>query len=316
MGPFKRLAAAFVMSMCSEGAIAQIADEPDWAHSRFGEADRIGAANHLSANGVVAAAGLVKTGKVYQLGVKTGPETPAFGDSRSYTVERIPSGADITTHDGSERPTAFDEKVTLSMGIGTQIDGLAHLGIDNRAYNGVPYTELADSRELDTAGIPPFVTRGVLIDMTKHFGVDALAAGQAFNEAEIKAAADAQGVTIKTGDVVLFHTGWMGAHMESDPDTFRSQQPGIGYGGAVYLSELGVVAIGADTVALEAIPFEDMRKPFIVHQTMLAKYGVYVLETIDTRELAADGLKEFMFVAAPPRFEGTVQIVVNPVAIG
>lgn len=315
MGPMKRLAAAVAMSFCSEGAIAQVADHPAWWDSPYGEEDRIGAANNMSAEGVKQAAGLVKTGKVYELGVKTGPSTPAFGNSRTYTVERLFNG-DPARVDGNERVTSFDERVTTSMGIGTQIDGLAHLGVDNHAYNGVPYTELTDSFELHTADIPPFVTRGVLIDMTKHFGVDSLEAGQAFNEAEIKAAASAQGVTINKGDVVLFHTGWMGAKMESDPDLYRSQQPGIGLGGAEYLSDLGVVAIGADTVALEVIPFEDPTKVFVVHQTMLAKRGVYVLETIDTRGLAADGAKEFMFVAAAPRMEGTVQIVVNPVAIG
>ena len=315
MGPIKRLAAAFAMSMCSEGAIAQVADHPAWWDSPYGEEDRIGAANNLSADGVKSAARLVKTGKVYQLGVKTGPSTPAFGNSRTYTVERLLPG-DPARVDGNERVTSFDERVTTSMGIGTQIDGLAHLGVDNHAYNGLPYTDLIDSFELQTADIPPFVTRGVLIDMAKYFGVESLEAGQAFNEAEIKAAASAQGVTINKGDIVLFHTGWMGAKMESDPDTFRSQQPGIGEGGAIYLSDLGVVGIGADTVALEAIPFEDPNKIFIVHQTMLAKRGVYVLETIDTRELAKDGLKEFMFVAAAPRFEGTVQIVLNPLAIG
>lgn len=315
MGPLKRLAAAIAMSFCSEGAIAQVADHPDWWDSPYGEDDRIGAANNLSAEGVKQAAGLVKTGKVYELGVKTGPTTPAFGNSRTYTVERLYNG-DPARVDGNERVTAFDERVVTSMGIGTQIDGLAHLGVDNHAYNGVPYTELVDSFELQTADIPPFVTRGVLLDMTKYYGMEALEPGQAFNAPEIQAAAESQGVTINKGDVVLFHTGWMGAKMESDPDTYRSQQPGIGEGGAIYLSDLGVVAIGADTVALEAIPFEDPKKVFIVHQTMLAKRGVYVLETIDTRGLAADGVKEFMFVAAAPRMEGTVQIVVNPVAIG
>ncbi len=314
MGPMKRLAVAMAMSFCSEGAIAQAVDHPAWWDSPYGEEDRIGAANNLSADGVKRAAGLVKTGKVYELGVKTGPTTPAFGNDRSYTVERLTAG-DPARVDGNERVTAFDEKVTLSMGIGTQIDGLAHLGVDNHAYNGVPYTDLVDSFELQTADIPPLVTRGVLIDMTKHFGVDMLEAGQAFNEAEIKAAATAQGVSIGKGDVVLFHTGWMNI-MESDPDRYRNQQPGIGEGGALYLANMGVVAIGADTVALEAIPFEDPAKIFIVHQTLLAKKGVYVLETIDTRELAKDGVKEFMFSAAAPRFEGTVQIVVNPIAIG
>ncbi|MBI1339220.1 cyclase family protein [bacterium] len=318
----KRLLVAMMLTMTSEGVVAQTpapesaeaSTAKPWHVSKYGPADRIGAANNLSPETTRRAARLVKTGKTYELGVKTGPSTPAFGNSRTYTVERLYNG-DPTRHDGSDRVTAFDERVTTSMGIGTQIDGLAHLGVDNHAYNGVTAEELSKSFALHTADIPPFVTRGVLIDMARHFEVEALSAGQAFNEAEIKAAAAAQGVKIRKGDVVLFHTGWMGAKMASAPDEFRSRQPGLGEGGAIYLAGLGVVAVGADTVALEAIPFEDPAKVFVVHQTLLAKTGVYILETVDTRELAKDRAKEFMFVAAAPRFEGTVQIVVNPVAI-
>ncbi|RYY98010.1 MAG: cyclase family protein, partial [Alphaproteobacteria bacterium] len=36
---------------------------------------------------------------------------------------------------------------------------------------------------------------------------------------------------------------------------------------------------------------------------------------IDTNSLAADGVKEFLFVLGIPRMVGTVQMVINPVAI-
>jgi len=52
-------------------------------------------------------------------------------------------------------------------------------------------------------------------------------------------------------------------------------------------------------VALEALP-SPPGKTFIVHQTFLAKRGVHVLETIDTNQLAADGVKEFLFVLGIP----------------
>jgi hypothetical protein len=47
----------------------------------------------------------------------------------------------------------------------------------------------------------------------------------------------------------------------------------------------------------------------------LAKNGVHILETINTHELARDGAKEFLFVLGAPRIQGTVQMVINPVAI-
>jgi kynurenine formamidase len=113
---------------------------------------------------------------------------------------------------------------------------------------------------------------------------------------------------------VLFHTGWM-AMAKTDPKQFIAVQPGLGKDGAEYLASLGVVMIGADTAALEAIPFENPAHPFAVHLTLLAKNGVHVLENINTAELAKDGATEFLFVLGQPRFQGTVQAVVNPVAV-
>jgi kynurenine formamidase len=158
------------------------------------------------------------------------------------------------------------------------------------------------------------VTRGVLLDMTRHFGVEMVSEGTAFNRAEIEAAASAQGIQIRSGDVVLFHTGWMQL-LGTDNQRFISVQPGVGVEGAEYLADLGVVAIGADTPALEVIPFENPQRVFAVHQTLLAKEGVYILESMNTAELAADSVHEFMFVLGQPKFKGAVQTVINPIAI-
>ncbi len=320
MALIRRLVLAACLSALSEGAIAQTPTSPPaghsetWWNSKYGEADTLGALNNLSPEIVKKAAKLVKTGKVYQLGVKTGPSTPAYGN-RTYTVERQSAGGPNYTPNGSQRVTAFDERVVTSMGIGTQIDGLGHLGVDHHYYNGITGEEMARSYMLDLASIPPIVTRGVLIDMAKHFKKPMLDPSDVFNSADIKAAAKAQKVTIRKGDVVLFHTGWL-AMAEEEPDNFRTNEPGIGEDGAVYLASLGVVAVGADTVALEHLPAPAAPRSFIVHQTLLAKNGIHILETINTHDLAKDGLREFLFIASPPRFEGTVQIVVNPVVIG
>lgn len=54
---------------------------------------------------------------------------------------------------------------------------------------------------------------------------------------------------------------------------------------------------------------------FPAHPELLAKNGIYILENMDVRELAADEGWEFLFVLGQPRFEGAVQAVINPVAI-
>lgn len=286
----------------------------DWVPSQFGAEDRIGAANHLTPELVLQAAGLITTGKVYSLGIETAEDSPAYG-TRTFDMQIIASGTQIPV--GTDAVTSNDERVTTSFGIGSQIDGLGHLGIGNQYYNGLTAAEIVRPdglAELGTHTIPPIVTRGVLLDMTRHFGVEMVPEGTAFNRSEIEAAAQAQGVQIQRGDVVLFHTGWMQL-LGRDNERFISRQPGPGVEGAEYLADLGVVAIGADTPALEVIPFENPQRVFAVHQTLLAKKGVYILESMNTAELAADGVREFMFVLGQPKFKGAVQVVINPIAI-
>ena len=234
----KRMAMVVMMSCLSETAIAQQTPptaapsshtEP-WWNSKYGEADTIGALNNLSPKIVKDAARLIKTGKTYALGVPTGPDTPAYGN-RKITIARTPGPGSDFTPNGTQRVTAFDEQVTTSMGIGTQIDGLAHLGVDHHYYNGIEGKDLAGSYKLDIASIPPIVTRGVMIDMTKHYKKPMLEVGDMYNKAEIVAAAKAQKVTIRKGDVVIFHTNWI-EKAATDRDTYRSQEPGLGEEGA------------------------------------------------------------------------------------
>jgi kynurenine formamidase len=199
------------------------------------------------------------------------------------------------------------------MGIGTQIDGLGHFGLGHRFYNGISADELAASNKLEPAALPPIVTRGVLLDMTRALGKPRLEAGDRIGRAEIDKALKRQHLAIRKGDVVLFHTGWM-ALATSDPERFRAGEPGLVADGAEYLAELGVVAVGADNIALEASP-SDHPGMALVHSTLLTRNGVYILEMIDTRALAADGVGEFLFVLGVPRLRGTVQMTINPVAI-
>ena len=114
--------------------------------------------------------------------------------------------------------------------------------------------------------------------------------------------------------MVLFHTGWQNV-AEEDGARFMKGEPGVGIEGARYLAEIGVIAVGADTFGVEVIPFETEGQIFPVHQELITKKGIYLLENMDTRALAEDDGWEFLFVLGQPRFVGAVQAVINPVAI-
>jgi kynurenine formamidase len=284
--------------------------------SPFGPDDSLGAVNRLSSQGVLDAVKLVKTGKTYPLGVVTGPESPAY-PPRYYkmTILQLDDGAGVPF--GHNHLTGNDDLMITYMGVGSQIDGLGHVGVNHHYYNNVhakDFVKVTGLTRFSTSDIPPIVTRGVLLDIAKLKGETILKEGTAINRAEIDAAAKAQGVTIGTGDVVLFHTGWMNLS-ETDGERFMKGEPGLGVDGAKYLASLGVVAVGADSFGVEAIPFEKEGEFFPVHQELLARNGIYLLENMDTRELAKDAAWEFLFVLGQPRFAGSVQAIINPVAI-
>ena len=290
-------------------------DAEDWYPSKYGPDDRLGAVNNLSPEKTAAAAKLITTGKTYALGMVTGRDTPAYGP-REYDVTVLQLSDGSGTPLGANKAVGNDDIVDVWVGIGSQIDGLGHMGIDHHYYNGVPVADFVTPSGLTQFGthaLPPIATRGILLDMTDVFDADPVPDGTAFNKAEIDRAAEAAGVTIEKGDVVLFHTGYMAANAGSG--ALKQTEPGLGVEGAQYLADMGVVAVGADTWAVEAIPFEAEDRPFDVHLTLLAKNGVYLLENMVTAELAADGVSEFFFSLGAPRLEGTVQAIINPVAI-
>lgn len=287
---------------------------PSWYPSKYGNDDRLGALNNLSPEKTAEAANLITEGKTFSLGMITGRDTPAYGP-REYDVMVLQLSDGSGTPLGANKATGNDDYVDMFVGIGSQIDGLGHMGIDHRYYNGVPVSDFvttAGLTQFGTHALPPIATRGILLDMTISFA-NPVADGKAFNKAEIDAAAERAGVTIESGDVVIFHTGKMKA-TEGETE-LNPTSPGLGVEGAQYLADLGVVAVGADTWALEVIPFENETRPFDVHLTLLAKNGVYILENMATDALAKDGEGAFFFALGVPKLEGTVQAIINPIAI-
>ncbi|MDA8654540.1 cyclase family protein [Alphaproteobacteria bacterium] len=287
----------------------------DWFKSPFGKTDELGAVNYLSKDGVKRAADLVTDGKVYQLGMVSGPNTPAYGPRKfQIIIHQLADGSGNTL--GKNLAVSNDDTIITSVGIGSQIDGLGHFGRAHKYYNEFSAADVVAPNGLKKFGtdkLPGIVTRGLVLDMTKHFKKTPVPAGTAYTKEDIKAAEKAQGVKITKGDVVLFHSGYMTA--TKDIKTLVPGEPGLGVSGAEYLSQLGVVAVGADSWALEVLPSEDPNLAFPVHQILLVKYGVYILENMVTQELVDDGVSEFMFVLGVPKLEGSVQAIINPLAI-
>lgn len=313
--PARLLATCAIVVVFAVGIHAQ--QKPCLTASKFGPADQVGNLNYVTPAKTLAATKLVTKGKAYRLGVETNKSTPAYG-TRTFSITVLQPGQAGGASLGPTKTTYNDDIITGWVGIGSQLDGLGHAGIDNLYFNcnkAADFTMPDGLKKLGIEHVPPVATRGVLLDMAGYFSTDVVKEGTAFNRAEIEGAIKRQGIRpIEKGDVVLFYTGWQKL-LGKDNKRFISVNPGLGLEGARYLASLEVAMVGADTANFEVIPFENGAGIYEVHQILLALNGIHILENINTEEMVKDGAWEFLFTLGPARITGGVQAIINPIAI-
>ena len=296
---------------------AHAQQQPCVTASKFGPDDQIGNMHYVTPEKTLAATKLVTKGKSYRLAIETNKDTPAY-PPRTFAVTIVQPGQNAGASLGPTKTTYNDDQINGWAGIGTQIDGLGHIGIDNLYFNCNKSNDFAATDGLKKLGvehIPAVATRGVVLDMAGYFKTDIVKEGTAFNRADIEGAMKRQGVqSIEKGDVVLFYTGWLKL-LGKDNKRFGSVAPGLGRDGARYLASLGVAMIGSDTWSFEAVPFEPGAGVFEVHQILIPMNGIHILENINTEELVKDQAWEFLFTLGPARITGGVQAIINPIAI-
>jgi len=296
---------------------ASAQQKPCLTASKFGPDDQIGNVNLITPAKTLAATKLVTKGKSYRLGIETNKDTPAY-PPRTFAVTIVQPTQVGGGSLGPTKTTYNDDMITGWAGIGSQIDGLGHIGIDYLYYNcnkAADFVMTDGLKKLGVEHVPAIATRGVLLDMAGYFNTDIVKEGTAFNRAEIEGAMKRQGISsIEKGDVVLFYTGWLKL-LGKDNKRFGSVAPGLGRDGARYLASLEVAMIGSDTWSFEVVPFEKDAGIFEVHQILIPMNGIHILENINTEEMVKDQAWEFLFTLGPARITGGVQAIVNPIAI-
>ncbi len=314
MNVFIRLAVVCVIVLVTVDTYAQ---GPCLTASKFGPTDQIGNVNHITPEKTLAATKLVTKGKAYRLGVETNKDTPAY-PPRTFAITVVQPGQNAGTTLGPTKTTYNDDMINGWAGVGSQLDGLGHIGVDNLYYNcnrGIDFAFTDGLKKLGIENVPAIATRGVLLDMAGYFNTDIVKEGTAFNRPEIEGAMKRQGIkSIEKGDVVLFYTGWLKL-LGKDNKRFGSVAPGLGRDGARYLASLGIAIAGSDTWSFEVIPFEKDAGVFEVHQILIPLNGIHILENINTEEMVKDQAWEFLFTLGPTRISGAVQAIVNPIAI-
>jgi kynurenine formamidase len=291
--------------------------QPGCYKSKWGPDDQIGALNNITSENTLAATKLIKRGKSIQMGIETNSRTPAF-PPRTFSMTILTPGQEGGRSLAGNKLTYNDDIVSGWLGIGTQIDGLGHIGIDGMYYNCTKIADFVKPNGLTKFGvetIPAIATRGVILDMVGLLGKDPVPEGTAFNRKEIEEAVKRQKIApIGKGDVVIFYTGWTKL-IGKDDKRYGSVEPGLGVDGARYLASLQVALVGSDTWGVEVLPFENPANAFEVHQILIVQHGTMLLENVVAEEAVKDGVYEGLFTLGASRLTGAVQAIINPVFI-
>ena len=273
---------------------------------------------------MAAAARLVRKGQVFDLGRTLHAGVPSF-PGRFWRQTLVPTshltnpGREQGEEEGWGRNHVnwMTELVTGTLQIGTQLDGLNHLQIGDRVYNGWRTRDIVEDWGTNRLGIetvPPILTRGILIDAAAGRGVAQMAPGDLIGVAEVESFLKMKSMDVQPGDAVIFHTGW-GRLYDTDGERFNSGEPGAGMAVAEWLVERRVALTGADTWSFGAVPGEDPGRPFQVPQVLNAKHGVFVMENLATEVLADAGVYEFMFCLTHQKTKGSTAAVIAPAAV-
>ena len=305
------------------------------APSPFGPDDQTGATNRVTPAVTKAAAAEIQTGVVTSMANDLVDGIPLFGTRFSKTI--LSSFATMPGAEYGNNKLSYMEDTYLSQShVGTHIDGLGHIGIQDCYYNQTPMGKYVTQNYLKRLGlehIKTFATRGVIIDAVKVFQAagklkanaacktPCLDAGTLITEADLQAGLKMYNVTLREADAVFINTGWgdLFRQWPAQNAAYNKGEPGISESAALWLAAQKVVAVGADTWAVEVIPGEREDVAFPVHKTLLTDNGIHIIENVRTDLIsdaaAKSGRATFFLSMTVPKAVGVTGTFVDIEAI-
>src|SRR5712691_925094 len=298
-----------------------------------GPADEIGTLNHTRPEDIVAAARLVKKGKVISLALNFDNNGPQGAKSSYPAMGRINpvhtmlrTGTDAYSGVLDKRGIrAADDMVVMPLQCGTQWDGLGHVFYENSMWNGYDCREVT-SNGAQKCGIEKtknkMVGRGVFLDVARALGQECLEDGYGITCEDLNNAAEAQGVTVQRGDYVVVRTGQMERCLKAKSwDGYPGgDAPGFAFETLEWVARTQLAALASDTWGCEVRPNETepgINQPW--HWITIPMMGMTMGEIFYVKDLAEDCAQdkvyEFMFVAPALPITGAVGSPTNPLAI-
>jgi kynurenine formamidase len=297
---------------------------------RWGEDDERGTQNLIGPEERVAAARLVRTGKVFSLALPIEASAPSFTTRPAPLRLPLMTGSDVVVgspyHEAVPGLQWSDDMLQMPTQGSTQWDALAHVMYEDTLYNGWWAGNVTAQGGAPVLGIgsqrDSFVGRGVLVDAARHQGLDCCPDAQPIGPDLLDAALASQGVELRSGDILVLRTGYLAKWpaRTGTPEEYFGASPGLSRDTVPWLHEKGVSAVAADNIGVEVLVPEDASERALpLHVACLVDLGLPLGELWDLEALAedcaADGVYEFLLVAPPLNLPGYMGSPLNPIAL-
>jgi kynurenine formamidase len=300
---------------------------------RWGPDDVLGTLNYIDNAKRASAAALVRHGRSISLAMEFNRDGPQNGfRGRGNPIHTmLESGLDAAAgvQGFAHGFGGADDVVFMPLQSATQWDGLGHIYDHKLAWNGRPCDEAVTSAGDVVTGIErqsaAFVSRGVLLDAGRVLGESGeLADGFAITEDHLRSVIAAQGpsAAVGRGDIVLVRTGQLTRCRRRGTwgGYANGPAPGFSFGTLGWLHSTEIAAAATDTWGFEVRPYEFEPPCFSpLHQIAIPNMGLFIGEMFDldaiAADCAADGVYEFLLVAAPLPITGGVGAPLNPIAM-
>jgi kynurenine formamidase len=296
---------------------------------RWGADDQIGTLNHIRPEDIVRAAGLIRRGQVFALGIpldRNGPQTGLFGGRWNPIHTMLATGTDAVAGRQDVVPNVryADDSINMPVQCATHWDSLGHIFYEEKMYNGHD-ARLVDSNGLGKLGIEhsrnKMVGRGVLLDIARFKQMEALPDGYGISNDELDACARAQNATIGRADFVIVRTGQMERCLKEGKwgGYAGGDAPGVKFENCYWCQEKEIAAICTDTWGVEVRPNETKEANQPWHWVVIPAMGLTMGEMFYLKDLAADcaadKVYEFFFCGPPLVITGATGSPINPQAI-
>jgi len=288
---------------------------------RWGDADQLGTLNLITDKKRVEASKLVITGQTVSLSLPLNETKDAINESPFVHEPFIFPAAFGIPKEALPEAAGDNFSVAYHGFAHSHVDAISHFGYKGKMYNGYSF-ELSEGgfeklgiENIAESGI---ITRGVLIDFPKFFGVDYLEPGRIITTEDILNWEKKNGITIGSGDALLIKTGRWKAVQEKGQWNFVESAAGMHASVAEFLKERDVAIIGCDGVS-DVMPSGVENRFNPLHELVIVSLGMPIFDNLDLRAVSATANRlnrsTFMLVASPLMVEGATGSPLNPMAI-